>query len=351
EVHLSKDCRAQPKSGNLITFFQFLIVALEGLYSHLRWERLSIAPAFSMPVGLQPRIVPLTHWCKTVAIFWTVSVLNNFALGFRISVPLHIIFRSLGLVVSLGVGWAIFGKRFSRSQVLGVILVSAGVIAATYASSTPTSQPASTAATTTPPLYEWLTGLLILTVALFLSAFLGQLQQTTYSRYGPAWREGLFYTHCLGMPAFLLFSSDLISQWKAYGESPSLSFAGWKIPSMFLFLVGNTLTQYVCISGVHRLSSMASAVSLNLMLSVRKFASLLISILLFDNKFTLGHWFGTIAVLAGTMIYSTASGPSPRSATIDHGGGKEDDERTHSIESPVSPVERRRGRESREGRL
>jgi UAA transporter family len=37
-------------------------------------------------------------------------------------------------------------------------------------------------------------GILILSVAMVLSAGLGLLQEITYRKYGKAWREGLFYT-------------------------------------------------------------------------------------------------------------------------------------------------------------
>ncbi|TPX60551.1 hypothetical protein PhCBS80983_g01707 [Powellomyces hirtus] len=269
-----------------------------------------------------------------VALFWTVSVLNNYALGFRISMPLHIIFRSMGLFVSMAISWGFFGKSFSRAQVFGVVLVSVGVVAATYSSSAPTDD--RNASDATSPFIEWLLGLSILFVALVLSCFLGQFQQVTYTKFGPAWQEALFYTHFLGMPAFLLFYGDLKHQFHEYNNSPLISFQdalapirsylpqnmwqmtslspwnGVKIPVMWLYLALNVMTQYVCISGVHRLSSVASAVTLNLILSVRKFVSLVVSIVLFDSEFTAGHWFGTAAVFLGTAIYTKSSNSSSK---------------------------------------
>ncbi|KAJ3049076.1 hypothetical protein HK097_009896, partial [Rhizophlyctis rosea] len=214
---------------------------------------------------------------------------------------------------------------FSSHQIAGVVLVTIGVIISTYSSAN-TSSKSSEPATS---LREWITGISLLTLALFLASFLGQLQQWTYSKYGKHWREGLFYTHALGMPAFLLFWGDLREQVHAYSASqpvslvdagapwvaPFLSKGGWEflrsgvwaqivMPKLWMFLLLNTVTQYVCISGVHRLSSIATAVTLNLVLSVRKFVSLLLSVFLFHNDFTKGHWIGTTAVFVGTAIYS-----------------------------------------------
>ncbi|KAJ3040088.1 hypothetical protein HDV00_011412 [Rhizophlyctis rosea] len=313
-----------PKSGNLITLAQFIIVAIEGLFAHLEF---GFQPNSILPFRLRKRSIPIKIWLAMVALFWSVSVLNNHALGYRISMPLHIIFRSGSLLVSMVISWAFFGKSFSSQQISGVILVTIGVILSTYSSATSASKSSPGSPHTS--LLEWLTGISLLTLALILASFLGQLQQWTYSKYGKHWREGLFYTHALGMPAFLLFWEDLRIQVQAYNAStpmsvtdfaeplvaPVVSKGVWEsvrsgpwegvvLPKLWMFLILNTVTQYVCISGVHRLSSMATAVTLNLVLSVRKFVSLLVSVFLFHNDFTQGHWVGTAAVFLGTAVYS-----------------------------------------------
>ncbi|KAI9104516.1 UAA transporter family-domain-containing protein [Phlyctochytrium arcticum] len=387
-----------PKSGTLITFFQFLIVAAEGLYSNIEWgyshtpttDSTDSSPSASPPVSrtrqsgyeavpstgptdsddgafaklkapledaasqshsvlswlpcrLRPRHVPMRYWFSVVALFWTVSVLNNIALGFRIAMPLHIIFRSGALFVSMVISWLFFAKRFSKMQVAGVLLVTAGVIVSTFASvfAGPSAKPGSSSSATSdnqPSLTEWITGLSILFTALVLACFLGHLQQITYTKFGRHWREGLFYTHFLGLPMFLFFYQDIMTQAKAYNESIPVSVGDYlgpfleawapeqvwstvrtwqwvslSVPVMWMYLSFNLVTQYVCISGVHRLSSMTSVVTLNMILSVRKFLSLLLSIILFDNLFTTGHWIGTTAVFVGTFIYSGLFETSDRS--------------------------------------
>lgn len=91
------------KSGILITFGQIIVVALEGLLSNINfsngWFR------------LKERIVPIKTWCFMVTLFLTVSMLNNYALGFNIAMPLHIIFRSGSLLVSMLVGYLVFGQK------------------------------------------------------------------------------------------------------------------------------------------------------------------------------------------------------------------------------------------------
>lgn len=66
-----------------------------------------------------------------VTLFFFVSVLNNIALGYRISVPLHIIFRSGGLFTNMVMGAIILKKRYPLGQIVGVGLVTLGVAWAT----------------------------------------------------------------------------------------------------------------------------------------------------------------------------------------------------------------------------
>ncbi|KAH6915510.1 UDP-N-acetylglucosamine transporter [Coprinopsis sp. MPI-PUGE-AT-0042] len=163
-----------PSFGTLITFLQFLLISLHGIPNFLTWTR-----------------------------------------G--------------GLVVSMLLGWLDFEEEVhtTATQVLAVFLVTAGVALTTLSA----SQPASKTSTTSNP-YTYATGIGILSLALFLSGFLGLLQDWTYSTYGKtstqsaapskskgkgkgkapqpqrqdgpaAWQESMFYLHFLGLPMFL----------------------------------------------------------------------------------------------------------------------------------------------------
>lgn len=52
----------------------------------------------------------------------------------------------------------------------------------------------------------------------------------------------------------------------------------------FLLLLLNAATQVVCISGVNRLSAATSAVTVTVVLNIRKLVSFLLSCLIFGNK-------------------------------------------------------------------
>jgi len=67
----------------------------------------------------------------------------------------------------------------------------------------------------------------------------------------------------------------------------------------------------VFISYVGNLSSLSTT----LVISIRKFVSLLISVYYFSNPFTFYHWFGTICVFGGTFLYTMAQPQKPKTPT------------------------------------
>lgn len=70
-----------------------------------------------------------------------------------------------------------------------VLLVSFGVVLATL------SRPSTPRTNESPQdIRKYVTGVAMLVVSLFLTGLLGLMQERTYRRYGPCWREGVFYT-------------------------------------------------------------------------------------------------------------------------------------------------------------
>lgn len=95
--------------GHLLTFFQFLFVAIHGLPKHLivtRWRGIPI-PKF------KPRQVPLSVYIVQVALFCLLSILNNKAFSYYVPMSVHIIFRSGGLVISMLIGRILLGRRLA----------------------------------------------------------------------------------------------------------------------------------------------------------------------------------------------------------------------------------------------
>ncbi|KAI0722014.1 UAA transporter [Cerioporus squamosus] len=248
--------RAHPHSGSLITFAQFIVISIHGLPKFLtttRWHGIRIPK-------LRKRKIPLKPYLVQVALFYGISLLNNMAFGYCIPMPVHIIFRSGGLVVSMVMGWALAGRKYNSVQVASVLLVTAGVILTTLSASGAKKRTGSGSATLTSEsasTSRYATGIAILSLALVLAGALGLAQDWTYSRYtrsrhatrpvsaaknghanGNAeksqtpqrddsgdiqpWQESMFYLHFLSLPMFLFVREDLAAQASALHASEPL---------------------------------------------------------------------------------------------------------------------------------
>ena len=77
---------------------------------------------------------------------------------------------------------------------------------------------------------------------------------------------------------------------------------------MLLYLLANVTTQYVCISSVFVLTTECASLTVTLVITIRKFLSLIFSIIYFKNPFTIYHWIGTALVFGGTLLFSDIPG-------------------------------------------
>jgi len=77
---------------------------------------------------------------------------------------------------------------------ISIIIVTVGVILATLSRPSSSKNNWSVSARTPEELQAYTIGIVMLIVSLFCTGFLGLLQEETYRKYGPCWKEGIFYT-------------------------------------------------------------------------------------------------------------------------------------------------------------
>lgn len=160
---------------------------------------------------------------------------------------------------------------------------------------------------------------------------MGLYTEETYREYGPHWKENLFYSHLLALPLFIPFLPSMRRQFLQLAASKPLGLPTSErlstlppdfqkgldsihIPSQLAYLVTNVLTQYACIRGVNLLASAVSALTVTIVLNVRKLVSLLLSIWLFGNRLSPGTLIGAFIVFfAGGMYGLEGSKNSGRS--------------------------------------
>ncbi|PWZ00912.1 UAA transporter [Testicularia cyperi] len=340
--------RQLPSAGTLITFAQFFVTTISCVPHFVTFTPLPT---------LKQRNVPLYRWIVQVAFYFSTSLLNNMAFAYDVPMPVHIVFRSGGLVINMILGYLVQKHTYTKLQVLSVLLVTVGVIASTLdsasaAAPTSPSEPEVSAAT-------YLTGVLYLFSALVLTGFMGVWQEKTFKLYGNQnWRESLFYSHLLSLPMFAIRGKTLWADvleantttkwWFGWGvplipaptakkglsgllqglvrrqrpvpvrlfdlsrltphsvrQSIRLDPSGFWVPSFYPPLLLNVATQLLCINGVNRLTSKVSSLSVTLVLVVRKALSLFISVMIVSGSSgSLSLWLGAAAVLLGTIGYS-----------------------------------------------
>ena len=512
--------RRDPGCGNMLTFLQFLSIALAALPSVLA----RVPGSGALPsLRLKSRLLPLRAYAVLSGLFWLVSVLNNVAFGFSISVPMHTVFRSASLPMSLLVGALFFRRGYKSLEVLACLLVTVGTVTVTLADARALAASAAAAATSTHPpvvvtlprsdgqgqatgeapaavpvlpipvpsapaagsplcsacgatgpagvslappssappssappspasplvpalplplqlvgalraataraaaaasatlaawvdagatciadtlgagedvgrgwvdraailralgldsataspqelraavsgaartLARWLLGVALMSLALVLSAYMGHRQQDLFAghKQGAAAQEALFYSHALALPGFLLVADAVaahLAVWlwvlpayalplpavlasaihaapaplaallAAFGvavgpASASAASASAASPSLLLHplwaVALNIVSQFACVSGVYRLTSSASTLTTTLVITCRKFVSVLLSVAWFAHAFSRAHWLGTAVVFLGTAVYALpkilapAPAPSPHPA-------------------------------------
>ncbi|KAF7224075.1 UDP-xylose and UDP-N-acetylglucosamine transporter [Nothobranchius furzeri] len=294
-VFLELLVREFPGCGNIVTFAQFVFITLEGFI-------------FETNFGRKKPSIAISNYVIMVAMFFTVSVINNYALNFNIAMPLHMIFRSGSLIANMILGIIILKKRYSASKYLSIALVSAGIFICTIMSAKQVRDVSSDGSVEHGfyAFMRWLIGIAMLTFALLMSARMGIFQETLYKKYGKHSKEALFYNHCLPLPGFLLLSTDIYHHSILFNQSTPvlISTIGVTMPIMWIYLLMNVITQYVCIRGVFILTTECTSLTVTLVVTLRKFISLIFSILYFQNPFTAWHWVGTAVVFVGTLLYT-----------------------------------------------
>ncbi|KAI0343167.1 UAA-domain-containing protein [Trametopsis cervina] len=330
--------KLDPHLGTALTFSQMVFVTLLALPSFLMWRRLNWLPIpISIPtLSLKPRQVPISQWALQVLVLTSGSLFNNWAYGFSVPLTVLIIFRSAGLAVSMLFGRVFLAKRYSSSQIGAVLLVTLGVIVAT--TSRPTASNNSSI-----DVSQYTTGVIMLTVSLGLTGVLGLLQERAYTIYGPCWQEGVFYTHALSLPIFLLlipsvkrgfkslslasiapsvqaatfaddghnddYSEHLIMRLLVLAKAHLMDFldvppSAEFDPRPYLTLAMNLITQLVCVSGVNQMTSRVSSVSTNIVLTMRKAISLCFSVWWFGNGWNFQLGSGASMVFLGSILYT-----------------------------------------------
>ncbi|PRT52979.1 UDP-N-acetylglucosamine transporter yea4 [Wickerhamiella sorbophila] len=240
--------------GDVLTFAQFLAITIEGIIYYSVRNR---------------RLPEVRKWLVPSFLYFAVSILNNKVWKFNVSVQMHSIFRSSNSLVVMLVGLCA-GRRFSGHQMAAVGIITAAVVAATLRKPSEGST----------------LGFFMLLLASLLSAF----QSLYVEKMQTSGREMMLMLHLCSLPYFVFFQKQIQDQWS-------------RITNLKL-LLANCLTQWVCVAGVNQLAP-AGALTTSVVLTLRKFVSLVLSGYLF-NQFSYTLFICGIIVSVGAIYYAKA---------------------------------------------
>lgn len=259
------------QSTLLVTVIQFSVVTVECL--------------LEMPV-IELKI-PFKRHLGAMALYLVTSVLNNLVFQYNVTMPVHIICKSLSTCFNMLLGVLFYGKRYPMGKVVGNLVIIVGVCTVTLSREQGS-------------LYiDWGNGLgigvILLVLSMVSASWLGLYTEITFRQYGLYWQENLLMIHLASLPAFLLLYKQL------HLEMVNTS---WNLHTVVLLTV-NCITQLICVKSVNKLSSITSSLNLNLVLTLRKFISLLISVCVISgSSLTTTELQGCALVVLGLIVYS-----------------------------------------------
>lgn len=161
---------------------------------------------------------------------------------------------------------------------------------------------------------------------------MGVYVEEMYAQYGKYWASNLFYSHFLSLPLFLPLAPAIRRQWTELARSkpldasmllglsssnrnqvrsrilgPLVNDKAMSVlrttPRGILYLLINAITQLVCISGVNLLSAQTSAVTVTIVLNIRKLVSFVLSVIVFGNTMSGKMVLGATTVFGAGALY------------------------------------------------
>mmetsp|Transcript_12848 Transcript_12848/g.30113 ORF Transcript_12848/g.30113 Transcript_12848/m.30113 type:complete len:354 (+) Transcript_12848:95-1156(+) len=304
-------------AGNLLNATEFVFVLLQSIPGRIDFGSRRFTPL-------------LASWTSHLqhAFLWvTMSTLANVVFAFNITVPIHTLFRSCNVIASVALGWMAFEQRYTAPQVVCVLIITVGIFlgsigdASLFSSCKDCGSDGSAKAAAEEEklqdgLFVWSCGVALLVVTQLFQATLGHTQAYFYRRFSAKGSrseladEYLFTAHVASLGSIVLLWSDISRSWANVWMEPRLvSFI--PLPGPVIWMVLNNVFQLMCIKGVFRLSAHYSPLTVNITLSVRKFLSLVLSILWFGNPWTSLHSVATVAIFGGVFAYSQCKPPPP----------------------------------------
>jgi UDP-xylose/UDP-N-acetylglucosamine transporter B4 len=278
---------------HLMTFITFCVTSIEGL--------------ITSPDFIRQKHIPLRANVTIVLIYFFVSLINNQAPNFDIPFPLFIIFRSGTLFANVILTAILQRQVYPTTQIVSVIIVTLGIAFFLWDTQSATYNPsvASEFWADALPVPKIVTGVTLLTIGLFLSAYMGILQERLYRDYGPHHSEMMYSVHFLSLPLFAFVWQHIYSAAVKFSSADNITLGGVELPITTLWAKMAILCvlQLFCVRNVYKMTSVLTSINTTMVLTIRKFINLLLSVYIFNNHFTIFQFFASLMVFSGSFAF------------------------------------------------
>jgi len=298
-------------AGNLLSISEFAFVLIQSIPGRTQFKDGSLS--------FRSLSTPLQSHAYHAVLWVSMSVLANVVFSFNISFPIFTLFRSCNVIASVLLGRLVFGQRYGLKQLACVFVITVGIFLGSIGDAKKFSCAdcgGSKGKTTdaSEGFLRWSIGIALLICVQLLQGFLGHTQSVLYRRHadcGPKSEiaeEFLFTSHVVSFLPFVFLWDDVVAAARVAISSPPLS--PWlPVPEQIMYLLLNNVFQLLCIKGVFRLSAHYVPLTVNITLSVRKFLSVMLSILWFGHSWTYFHGIAMVAIFGGVFAYSQCPAP------------------------------------------
>ena len=232
------------------------------------------------------------------------TVSKNNADTYAIDMTLKYVFKQGGLPITLVIAYLFFQKRYHLRQILGVIIIAIGVFFCTMGSINATS---STQAENSDTL-SMCKGIAHLLFSLVCASLLGLFQEISFEKFGDHIMEVLFYTNLFQLPFFLgWYWHKLFMIPHLISNSPEITV----IPVVGVNVTMCGFLLFVCVFAqifgkiaITKLNNESNTLTTEVVSTVRKFLSIIVSIFWLGNPFTFCTGLGIVFLFVGCVMFS-----------------------------------------------
>lgn len=264
--------------------------------------------------------IPYRRHAMVVCLSFGFVFLKSYAVQ-MLPMPIIFVMSNLQLVIGLFVGKYLFEKRFSIGQHLAVVLITAGCILQTLPSLNTTDQSETFSPTTI------LIGMALMTASMLSMSVMIPFGSISVQRYDANVQEQMFLQHFLSMPLFALQYEKIgAAIHRVCNGDTFVEISGFLFPMAVLLLIATSAIGQVNRNLSMELSLDIGAMSSQLVNTLHKTISLLISLFFFNpsslsmTMLEIAHstsyavWGGLVLQTAGAVWYVQSSySESPQS--------------------------------------